>query len=311
MSDPTTIVVGLHWHEDQSEVAFITRSLAGALSRVSDVAVLAPGPVGSRQPDGAFDVVGMGQEGRYDVAAATLPRDSGAIVDDVSPEVVGLLSQLMPASVWYLSSTVELTPTWRQLRLVGEQAFPAGTYVRVNRAAEEHRHHGFGFTDYVLVLSDGVDHRAMPPAAVAWLSAADPRRDVVVVDAGVASAWRGRALRGSASVDTRMDLWRLLAHAGVCIDLAPGRYLARECVEALRFGTPIIVPADSGPAAVHARASGGSTFANPRELIDAVAALRSDEARAAASTTSRLYADGHYANPDALVASVRSVVPSP
>jgi hypothetical protein len=217
----------------------------------------------------------------------------------------------MPASVWYLSSSVEPVPTWRQLRLVGEQALPGGTYVRVNRAAEEHRHHGFGFTGYVLVLSDGVDRPGAPPAAVAWLSAAFPRRDVVVVGAGVASAWRGRALRGTASVDTRMDLWRLLAHAGVCVDLAPGRYLARECVEALRFGTPIIVPADSGPAAVHARASGGSTFANPQELIDAVAALRSEEARAAASTAGRRYAEGHYGDPNSLVTSLRAVVSAP
>jgi hypothetical protein len=214
----------------------------------------------------------------------------------------------MPASVWYLASTVELAPTWRQLCLVGEHPFPAGTYVRVNRAAGEHRHHGFGFTDYVLVLSDGVDRRGMPPAAVAWITAAFPGRDVVVVDGGVASAWRGRALRGTASVDTRMDLWRLMAHAGLCVDLAPGEYLARECVEALRLGTPIIVPADSGPAVVHARASGGSTFANPQELIDAVGALQSEDAHAAASTAGRLYAEGRYADPNSLVASLRSVV---
>jgi hypothetical protein len=307
MCDPTTIVVGRHWHEDQSERAFIIRSLAGALSRISDVTVLAPGPAGTRQADGAFDVVGIGQDGSDEVPAATLPGDCSVIVDDVSPELVGLLSQLRPGSVWYMASSDEPAPTWRQLRFVGDHAVPAGTYVRVNRAAETHRHHGFGFTDYVLVLSDGV-RREEPPSAVAWLSAAFPRFDVVVVDAGVASAWRGRALRGTASVDTRMDLWRLLAHAALCIDLAPGKFLARECVESLRFGTPIIVPADSGPATVHAQASGGSVFGNPHELIDAVAVLSSEGARSAASRTARLYAEGHYADPNSLVTSIRSVV---
>ena len=64
-------------------------------------------------------------------------------------------------------------------------------------------------------------------------------------------------------MDTRMDLWRLVAHANVCIDLRPGSYIARECVEALRFGTPIIVPECAGPAVVHAREGGGATLAMP------------------------------------------------
>ncbi len=71
-----------------------------------------------------------------------------------------------------------------------------------------------------------------------------------------------------------MDLWRLLAHANVCVDLAPGAHIARECVEAMRFGTPIIVPDRPGPGAVHARASGGATFRDASELLDAAAALR-------------------------------------
>jgi hypothetical protein len=308
MNDRTTIVIGRHWHLDQTELAFVTRSIAGALSRISEVAVLAPGPHDARRADGAFDVLGIGEEGIYTLPAS-LPRSSTVFVDDLSPEVVPLLSRLMPATVWYAAkSTREVQPTWRQLTLVGEGALPDGFYVRVNRAAEQHRHHGFGFTDYLLVLSDGVPRGEEPPAAAAWLSAAFPQRDVVVVDAGVASAWRGRSLRGSTTVDTRMDLWRLMAHAGLCIDLAPGRFIARECVESLRFGTPIIVPADCGPAVLHARVSGGSTFADPQELIAAVAVLQAEHARAVASEAGRRYAESRYANPNSLVSSLRSVM---
>ena len=311
MSAPTTIVVGRHWHEDQSEIAFVTRSLAGALSRISDITVLAPGPRGARHPDGAFDVIGMGEEATDDVPH-DLPGGCRVFVDDASAELFPLLSRLTPAAVWYVTMSDPATELgWRRLGLVGEHAAPGGTYVRVNPAAEQQRHHGFGFTGYLLVLSDGVSGTAAPPAAAAWLSAAFPQRDVLVVGAGIASAWRGRSLRGTASVDTRMDLWRLLAHADLCIDLDPGRFIARECVEALRFGTPIIVPSGCGPAAVHAQASGGFTFAGPRDLIAAVAALQPQEARAAASAAGRRYADSHHGDPGTLVTSLRSLVSGP
>ena len=160
-------------------------------------------------------------------------------------------------------------------------------HVPVNPLAELHRHHGFGFTGYQLVLSDRPGTPDDPPPAVAWLSAAFPAAEIVLIDDAVASAWKGRALRGTVHVDTRMDLWRLLAHAAVCIDLAPGASIARECIEALRFGTPIIVPDDSGPAALHAQAGGGATFGDPGELIDAVATLQDGANRSAASEAGR------------------------
>ena len=179
---------------------------------------------------------------------------------------------------------------------------PMGVHVPVNRLAERHRHHGFGFTDYLLVLSDRTgDHRRPPPAA-AWLSAAFNDADVVVVEDAVASAWKGRALRGKVSVDTRMDLWRLLAHANLCIDLAPGPYIARECIEALRFGTPIVVPADPGPGAVHAV---GHPAARPsatsRSCWRPPPPFRTRPHRAEGATLARRYAETHYGDPAALV----------
>ncbi len=149
-----------------------------------------------------------------------------------------------------------------------------GVHVPVNRMAERDRHHGFGFTDYLLVLGDRTGEQAEPPPAAAWLSGAFPDADVVVLEDAVASAWKGRALRGRVSVDTRMDLWRLLAHANVCVDLAPGGLIARACVEAMRFGTPIIVPAGSGPAVTHAVATGSAAFGDEAELLEGVGALR-------------------------------------
>ncbi len=195
-------------------------------------------------------------------------------------------------------------PEWRQLPLVGDDD-PVHVHVPVNRLAERHRHHGFGFTDYVLVLSDRSGVHEEPPPAAAWISSAFHDIDVVVVEDAIASAWRGRALRGLVTVDTRMDLWRLLAHAKVCIDLAPGCYIARECIEALRFGTPVIVPEQPGPGLLHAEASGGAGFRDPSELLDAVTWFQNESHRAEAAEAARLYADRDYGDPAALVRRVR------
>jgi hypothetical protein len=184
-------------------------------------------------------------------------------------------------------------------------------HVPVNPLAQLHRHHGFGFTGYQLVLSDRAGIPADPPPAVAWLSSAFPAAEIVLIGDGIASAWKGRALRGTVHVDTRMDLWRLLAHAAVCIDLAPGAHIARECIEALRFGTPIIVPDDSGPAVLHARAGGGATFGDPGELIASVTTLQDEAYRSAASETGRHYADARYGNTEAFVDRVRALLAEP
>jgi hypothetical protein len=132
--------------------------------------------------------------------------------------------------------------------------------------------------------------------------------EVVVVSDAIASSWRGRALRGRVTVDTQMDLWRLLAHANVCVDLEPGPLLARECVEALRFGTPIVVPHGSGPAAAHARAGGGFTFGDAEELIEAVGKMRGGSERAEVAARGRAYADAAFGNPAHLIDDVRALL---
>ena len=198
------------------------------------------------------------------------------VVDELTPEVTALLSGGDPEAVFFLSSATDDPglPSWRRMHLVepARTSIPmVNVHVPVNPLAQLHRHHGFGFTGYQLVLSDRAGTPADPPPAVAWLSAAFP-------DRGDRPHRRRRRLglegpgapRHDVHVDTRMDLWRLVAHAAVCIDLAPGAHIARECIEALRFGTPIVVPDDWVAAALHARAGGGATFGDPGELIAAV-----------------------------------------
>jgi hypothetical protein len=304
VGDGNTVVVARHWHRRSGELAFVTRTIAGASSRLGPVAVLVPGTFGSREPDGAFDLLGMGEEGHYRWPDGLSVKGT-LVVDDLTTDVVDLISRSGPTTTrFYLSSSVERPdPTWHAIPLVPGRGRPfVGTYVPVHPMAAGHRHGGFGFTDYLLVLSDGSGAAGEPPSAAAWLTAAFHEQYVVVVDTATAWAWKGRSLRGSASVDTRMDLWRLVAHALACIDVAPGEHVARECVEALRLGTPIVVPDESGVAAIHATASGGCTYRDPGDLVAHIAFLQDETERSTASAHATRYADAHYGDPEALVA---------
>jgi hypothetical protein len=288
----------------------VTRSLAAAASRWARVSVLVPGS-GAHEADGAFDLHPMGEVGEP-TWPETISRNSVVIVDELAPHLAALLSAAEPRAVFCVSAAPENgKESWRHLPVVEdpENAQPfVNTYVPINPLAAAHRHNGFGFTDYLLVLSDGTGRDTVPPPAAAWLTAAFHSEDVIVVDQAVASAWRGRALRGRVSVDTRMDLWRLIAHAKACIDLAPGRIVARECVEALRFGTPIVVPLGSGPAVAHASLGGGATFGDAQELLDGVAAIRTDDNRSVFSQLGRNYADANHGDPKKFVRSLRAVL---
>jgi hypothetical protein len=285
-------VISARWHERASEAAFAIRALTGAASRRGPVSVLVPGQV--VEADGAFDLYPLGHNFGWPHG---LPAESTILVDELTPQIASLLREAEPGPVHLLSAgAIEPDPAWQRLTLVGERA--VGLYIPVNPQAEQHRHHGFGFTRYHLVLSGRTASDDEPPAEVAWLTAAFPEDNVVLVEQGVASAWRARALRGRTSVDTRMDLWRLLAHAAVCIDLAPGPLVARECVEALRLGAPVVVPTGSDPAEVHAASGGGRSYSDAGELVAAVGDLRDTSVWHEVSERGRRYADTYYGDPE-------------
>ncbi len=160
------------------------------------------------------------------------------------------------------------------------------------------------------MLEAGTAPAAGPPsAAVAWLAAGLARTDLVVVAQGTAAAYRGRALRGTIAVDTRTDLQRLMAHAAVTVDLAPGPLVARECVESLRLGTPVVVPAGSAAAPLAAQ-GGGLVFDGPATLLATVRTL-SDPGAASAAVAGeggRRFADSLYGDPHRFVARVGEAV---
>lgn len=321
---PRVVVLTAEWWNDD-ETAFVFRSVAGAATRFAQVDVLVPGTPGLRRADGAFDVEAVGTP----PAGATWPppEDVGipsrtavvVVVDAADTTAMAVAHRLAPESpvlaLWSRTARAPLPPGTSTATFGPQEAGsvarptdpPDATvlelHVPVSPTAAQRRHNGIGFTGYLLVLTDrdrGAGCLEEPTPLVAWLATAFPRRHLLAVEDGIASVWQWRSLRGSISVDTRMDLWRLLAHAALTIDLRPGRFVGRECVESLRYGVPIVVPADS-IGAEHAAGGGGLWYRDVAELVGCVERLSDPTLRSAMSLAGRGAADARYGDPARLV----------
>jgi hypothetical protein len=156
-----------------------------------------------------------------------------------------------------------------------------------------------------MVLSDRawVTNGPEPTPFAAWLAARFPRLHLLVVEGGGADLWQLRSLRGHMAVDTRTDLWRLVAYARVVIDLRPGSLIARECIESLRFATPIIVPSDT-VAVELARSGGGLWYRDVAELLACTEEFADPEARHTFGARGKASADEYYGNPERFVARI-------
>jgi len=337
------VVLASTW-EGGTEWAFALRQIAGALSRTATVDVLVSGPVGPAVGDGLFDLIPLGEAApgrRWPPASgARWPVELApdlVLVDRFTEEVAVLVEPLAsdPAIVALTSNVAaneRREPGGPDAVVVvgppvedgggpgGTGVHDVGLHVPVHPLAAARRHNGFGFTDYTLVLTDrapSADRRPTPsstdrgpaglPEAAAWLAAGLPDRDLIVVQDGLAAAWWGRALRGVVSIDTRTDLWRLMAHARVTVDLAPGDLLARECVESARYGTPVVVPAGT-TAARTAALGGGLWYRDMAELLGCVDALDDRQLRDTLGQQARELADARYGDPFAFADRVGSML---
>jgi hypothetical protein len=318
-SGPDVTILSSSWRARESELSYVTRSVAGAASRCARVKIFVQSETGDIEPDGAFDVVGIQTEDHrwpeLDSDRWGQRPNAGSIwiIDEASPDALALLEPHEDKTAVFTIGPSEGASDWSPPRLLmtplsSGNSIAFGPYVPVNPLAATSRHTGFGFTNYILVLTDRSGHPPVdrPTPGVAWLTSRFFDEYVIAVEGGQAAAWKGRALRGVVDVHTRTDLWRLLAHARVTVDLCPGRILGRECIEALRFGTPIVVPANS-VAAEHTRSGGGRTYHDVAGLLEAVDHFVDDSTRENASRRGLQYAD-FYADPHASVGQIAHVL---
>ena len=321
--DRAVTFLSRHWHHGSNEYSTVTRSIAAAASRHGPVTIVTTAEPAQAGPDGAFDPIGIGTPGSSDwpdprqlSQRLALTENAAVVIDDLDDSAQRLVRHDGP--VHHLMALTDGTRSpaalaHSSLRTFGppEDGDPLTIWmhVPVNPLATQHRHNGFGFVDYLLVLTDRVGPNEEPPAAVAWLTAAMHQHYVVVVEDGLAAAWKGRALRGRVPVETRMDLWRLIAHAKVCVDLAPGPLIARECVESLRLGTPVVVPVTAAAAVSHVAAGGGLAFDTMADMVECVGRFVADEDwRRECSARGQRFADSHYGDAEAFVTRVNGAL---
>ena len=317
------------WGRPDDETSVAVRGIAGAASRVVDVDVLVPGPLGAVVADGAFDVLGVGEPvaGRrwpHAVEPVEPVRGRAAygavLVEDADEEAVSAVRRLRPEP-----RLVRLEPGDGARRRATSTAGGTGPdtvlcvsmggaaagvdrvglHLPVNPLAAQQPHLELGpARDYVLVLTDrGADVVAAQPAPrIAWLVARFPRRSFVSVENAIATVWRSRSPVARFGVHSRMDLWRLVAHARATVDLRPGPLFARECVESLRYGVPVIVPA--GTSAARLAADGGLVFDDLPRLFDAVDAIADDRERTALARRGHVVVEEWYGDPGRFVQRV-------
>jgi hypothetical protein len=323
------------WDGGETERSFVLRSLAGAISRRRTVDVVTPEPPRAPRPDGLFDVhqIGTASPGQcsWPLAGAAhwpaLPPPTLVLVPANDAGAVTLAREFAPSApvlalvgsadpVPEVDALITVTPDRRDAVADAHPALAAhvydtGLHVPVNPFVTKRPHSGVGFVDYLLVLTDRAGPAACdgsdPTPWVAWLAARFPRQHIMVVEDAVATVWQWRSRRGAIDVETRTDLWRLFAHARTVIDLRPGTFVARECVEALRVSTPIIAPAGS-IGAEHGEAGGGIGFTNVDELLRAVASLEDKAVRNELGHQGRIMADERYGHPDQLVDRMADII---
>ncbi len=310
----------------ESEVAVATRSVAGALSRLVTVDVFVPGD-GQPFADGAFDVTPIGG-GRVppDPPVARVPRAPYRAVlveaGDDDAELAAAVGSLA-AGAPVLSVGPARIPVDGVLDVglhdVGEPTgegpvvHHVGLYARVHPGASGRRHYGLGTVpEYLLVLGDrpGVPTTPSPSDRARWLLARFPRRYIVVLEGGTARVWRSRSCVAQFDVHTRMDLWILVARAWGVVDLLPGDLFARECVESLRYGVPVVVPARSAADGL-AQAAGGMRFSSTADLLSCLDTLGDPGVRAALASRGREVADRWYGDPHGLVARLAGALGLP
>ncbi len=319
VSEPRIAVLSRSWAEAQrSESAEAVRSIAGALSRLAPVDVFVPGE-GATFGDGAFDVTPIGgahaPRARYGaVVVEAGRRGDGELARSAGSLAAGAPVLAVGGARFTVDGVLDVGPgdagtgSWT-VTGGGGGGGPApavhhvGLYARVHPDALSRRHYGLReIPDYLLVLGDrpGMPATPTPSDRTRWLLARFARQHVVVLEGGVARAWRSRSCVAQFDVHTRMDLWILMARARGVVDLLPGDVYARECVEALRFGVPIVVPGGSAADGL-ASAAGGMRFTSTAELLSCAEALGDPATRAALASSGREAADRWYGDPHAFV----------
>lgn len=271
----------------------------GALLRrlAPDTVVLA----GPHQPFDLADLDGHGSAARPRVVVVPFTSDPRQLAAEPLRRLVSradVLGSLHPGEQ-------------RALVQAGRPSVPIELALPLNRGAAANRLFGVRwFGRYVLLI------RSFPPGGARYVrSVTHEVLRSVLGDVSVAEV-DGQTWRISDNENTlelpvspsRVNLWRLMAHALATVDLRPPGPLGREALESMLLGTPVVVP-DGSPAMEHAcAANGGLWYKDTGELFDVTRALMSRPLRDRLASQAETYAQEHHGRMDDFVDRVGRLV---
>jgi hypothetical protein len=257
----------------------------------------ATGVLGAVRPD-AVVIAGHQQVGALDAvqrAVPDVPLTLLALGSDLASLAFPHYRPLFDQSQHVLAVTATEGDEIARRHPGGGAVHRIGAPMAANTSALSEPNPWVGTTEYVLVITDAeseTDDEAVELARLIRLRFPDNPIAISYTDTFV--AWHGGRWTTGWPVERSSDLGRLMAWARAVVDLRPGRLFARRCVDALLFGTPIVVPADSR-AREHAQQGGGGLwFSTPSELTWCIEALLRPEQREPFSHQGQAYAEEYF-----------------
>jgi hypothetical protein len=167
---------------------------------------------------------------------------------------------------------------------------PLDIALTLNRSATEQGLFGVGwFGRYVLVIRRFPQSGPRFERSVTHELLRSVLGDIAVAEVD-GSRWRVSDFANTAQLPvnpTRVNLWRLMAHAEFMVDLRPPTAFGREAIESMLFSSPPIVPEGSAAHFHVQAANGGLWYQTPGEVLDLASALIDEP-----TLLERLRADG-------------------
>lgn len=117
---------------------------------------------------------------------------------------------------------------------------------------------------------------------------------------------------GLPTFTSRLDVWRWVSRAVALVDPEPHRLLGREVLEAMQYGTPVVVTDHGGATREHAEAGDGGLWYHTYEHLEAavLALFEDEELRADLGRQGAAYAESVYGDSEDYLKRVDALVQS-
>lgn len=293
---------------------------AHMLQRLQGVAPDVPLLIARLSPDA---VLLAGSEQPYNLDVLGRPGESGrprVVVAPMAGDVRYLRSPVVERLLVHADAVATVHPgEHRALTQVPEAAgraalpevVPVDLALSVNRGSAEHRLFGVrSFGPYVVLL------RRFPAGGPRFSRTVthEVLREVVQpLSVAEIDGIRWRITNASMTLDlpvgpSRVNLWRLLAHARAVVDVRPPGPVGREAIEAMMLAVPSLVPDGSAAKEHVAAGNGGLWYADHAELVDELRSLADDGLRRSLGAAGVGYATSRHGRMDDFVARMAALV---